>query len=321
MENMKVFYNSDYGLSPESYETTRKAASVKDYILKQGDAIDVVDPNTVINKKSVVKTVKQIHDPEYIKALETGVNKKWLHESSGFTWGERTFDFAVAHSHGIVAAVDTVIDGPNTRSGSLSSGLHHARPDTGAGLCTINGLAVGAMHTISRNRPVMILDFDAHCGGGTYAHIINMERSGFAKAGDIIQIDASVDRFDKYLPSGQHDLNLMDLLGEPRPDTEYLRGINKSLAIAESLYRDGMIVFYNAGIDPVNIVGFSNPYKAMSDREKAVSDWIGNKPAVFTLAGGYKWGGWTLDQLVEIHYDNILQWAEYCKSGNKAKVK
>ena len=53
-------------------------------------------------------------------------------------------------------------------AGSLSSGLHHARREKGAGFCTFNGLVIAAREALTAGaRSVLILDFDAHCGGGT----------------------------------------------------------------------------------------------------------------------------------------------------------
>ena len=51
-------------------------------------------------------------------------------------------------------------------AGSLSGGLHHARCDQGSGFCTFNGLALAAKAALAAGaESVVILDFDAHCGG------------------------------------------------------------------------------------------------------------------------------------------------------------
>ena len=54
-------------------------------------------------------------------------------------------------------------------AGSLSSGLHHAGRDRGAGFCTFNGLVLAARAALSEGAArVLVLDLDAHCGGGTH---------------------------------------------------------------------------------------------------------------------------------------------------------
>ena len=53
-------------------------------------------------------------------------------------------------------------------AGALASGLHHARRSHGAGFCTFNGLALATIAAIDAGaRRVLVLDLDAHCGGGT----------------------------------------------------------------------------------------------------------------------------------------------------------
>lgn len=314
---MKVFHNSDYAASPHSFETTRKAQFVKEHIQKMNDPVTVVDPNTVVNKTTVESVIELIHDDYYIKSLRTGRGDRALAESSGFKWGKGTWDFAVAHSHGVVAGINSVVAG-DLRSGSLSSGLHHASPEEGTGFCTINGLAVGAAYALTalpEKRKVMILDFDAHCGGGTFQHIENMERMGIASEGDIVQIDFSVSPFDSYRA---HDPHYLDISGMMQGDDEvYLKGIEKALRVADKRYEDGMIVIYNAGVDPVNTAGFFRPKQVIGDREALVSEWLDDKPAVFTLAGGYKWGGLTMEDIAALHYENIWQWAQYCEINKK----
>lgn len=312
---MKVFHNGDYAASPHSFETTRKALFVADRVRH---IAEITDPATVVDKTTVEQIIERIHDPEYIDALKTGKGSRYLAESSGFGWGDRTWDFAVAHSHGVVAAVASVVAG-DRRSGTLSSGLHHAAPDGGSGFCTINGLAVGAAYALTylpEKRKVMILDFDAHCGGGTFAHIEQMEKMGIASSGDIIQIDFSTSPFDIYTPKHPHHLQIGRV--RPRGDSDYQAGIIEMLQVAEERYEDGMIVLYNAGVDPVNVTTYTNPVGVIGDREAAVSQWIADKPAVFTLAGGYKWGGLTMENIADLHALNIEQWAQYRQYGEEA---
>jgi len=53
-------------------------------------------------------------------------------------------------------------------AGSLSSGLHHARRSSGAGYCAVNGVALAALTFVDLGASrVLVVDLDAHCGGGT----------------------------------------------------------------------------------------------------------------------------------------------------------
>jgi acetoin utilization deacetylase AcuC-like enzyme len=76
-------------------------------------------------------------------------------------------------------------------AGSLSSGLHHARRETGVGYCTFNGLVIAAREALAAGASsVLILDFDAHCGGGTASLIAEDEH--------VWQVDVAVNSFDYY---------------------------------------------------------------------------------------------------------------------------
>jgi len=302
---MKIFYNNDYIASPTSFETTRKSKFVAQ-ALEDNKNIQILDPSTVVHKKVVKEIVGVIHSREYHDSLINGRNSN-LACSSGFAWDNKTYDFAIAHSHGVVASVVTAISGEN-RSGSLSSGLHHASPDYGMGFCTINGLAVGATHAVNLGQKVMILDYDAHCGGGTMSHIENLERMGIIKKGDIVQIDVSVSGVDSYHPSDPHYFWLLNLQGAGS-DGAYIDAISHSLEAAEAKYEHGMIVLYNAGIDPINTVNFQDPFGVLTAREQLVSEWIADKPSCFTLAGGYKWGNFTMEDIVKGHKINIDTWS------------
>lgn len=311
---MNVYYNKDYTASPEAFETTRKSSLIAEKIERTlGDTVDVVDPRNEIHQSEVDELITQTHSDRYVRALKTG-SPLHLAMSSGFEWGSTTYDFALAHSHGIVAGIRSLIDPQSsnvqTRTGSLSSGLHHASPTEGRGFCTVNGLAVGARYAVQNGRKVMILDFDAHCGGGTMSHIRRLEEYGLIENGDIIQIDVSVSPFDVYEANSPHFMNIHKGRSECSDD-DYIDAIAFGLSCAESRYEDGTIIIYNAGIDPINTVDFSNPMETIERREELVSSWIGDKPACFTLAGGYKWGGFSAEDIADAHILNISSWARH----------
>lgn len=323
---MKVFFNSDYVASPFSFETTRKSADIARNLVENNiHRLHVVDPKELIPQEVVDEIIDALHDPAYINALKTG-EPRYLAEGA-FDWGTETYDFARAHSHGIMAAIVCAmkIDG---RSGSLSSGLHHAEPGLGKGFCTVNGLAVGAAY-ITRypegKRRALILDFDAHCGGGTYSHIVNMEQQGIISRGDIVQIDYSVSPYDRDFydvdgrSSNRHYAKILSVRNGG--DNEYIDTLHDVLDEATKYYSDDMVVLYNAGVDPVNSASFRDPFGVIEQREKIVSEWIDDKPAVFTLAGGYKSGGYTTNDITTLHRYNIDTWASWVANRHGTAVR
>jgi len=75
----------------------------------------------------------EVHDREYIRAVETGQPKARA-ESQGFPWDPGLWPMVLASNGGAVAAALAASE--RGVAGSLSSGLHHARHDRGAGFCT-----------------------------------------------------------------------------------------------------------------------------------------------------------------------------------------
>jgi acetoin utilization deacetylase AcuC-like enzyme len=192
---------------------------------------------------------------------------------------------AMAHSAGLVAAVSEVLTSASRVSGSLSSGLHHARRDHGAGYCTFNGLAVAAAEALDRGAErILVLDFDAHCGGGTRS---------MTSSDEVVQIDVSTVMFDGWQPSAAQDF-----LTHSDPGS-YIDDIGAALQLAS---RAGTfdLVLYNAGMDPANS-GVSTADLAL--RERMVAEWVAERGQrlVYALAGGYTGGGISMEELVALH--------------------
>ena len=206
-----------------------------------------------------------------------------LAESQGFTWDPKVPVMAIAHSAGLVAGVNEVLVGPSRVAGSLSSGLHHARADRGAGFCTFNGLVVGA-HTafeLGAER-LLVLDLDAHCGGGTRS---------MTNPNSVVQIDVSTVEFDRWTPAGNDAL-----LMAGRED--YLSRVTEALRLGDAAGSFDLVL-YNAGMDPANS-GVSAA--DLKQREQMVAEWADRHeyPLVDALAGGYT-NGITMAELVDLH--------------------
>jgi acetoin utilization deacetylase AcuC-like enzyme len=175
----------------------------------------------------------------------------------------------------VAAALRALRDG---RAGSLSSGLHHARWERGSGYCTFNGLALAAQAALAAGAAdVLILDLDAHCGGGTHALI--------AENPHIWQVDVSVEAFDHYEPGERTTLDLV------ASAADYLPTITQRLHDVQA-QRFGLCI-YNAGMDPHEdcpeggLAGISEQH--LREREQLVFDWCRDRrlPVAFVIAGGY----------------------------------
>src|ERR1022692_412335 len=171
-----VYWNQKYVASAYAFDTTRKSGEIAAVIEVGHIPATLVDPTSFTDQ--AMDLIRTLHSTEYVEAV-VGGRPQDLAESQGFDWDPMIPTMAFAHSSGLVAAVTEVMGGfesvdsgvsrgGNRVSGSLSSGLHHARADRGNGYCTFNGLAVASRVAFELGAErVLILDLDAHCGGGT----------------------------------------------------------------------------------------------------------------------------------------------------------
>jgi acetoin utilization deacetylase AcuC-like enzyme len=281
MTQHSVFYNSDYVASEYAFDTTRKSGALA-ATLEDGRSVVVVDPALFVERTKDL--IDRLHGREYVQAVRSGTPSD-LAESQGFEWDPNLPSMAIAHSAGLVAAVGEVMTSASRVSGSLSSGLHHARRDRGAGYCTFNGLAVAATDALDRGAErILVLDFDAHCGGGTRS---------MTSSDEVVQIDVSTVMFDGWQPSAPHDsLTYSD------PDS-YINDIAVALQQA-SQAGPFDLVLYNAGMDPANS-GVSTA--DLSLRERMVAEWAAERGqrVVYAPAGGYTGGAIAMDDLVALH--------------------
>ena len=280
---LKIAYNPKYTIAEHGFDTTRKAQWIADEL--QNGAVPnsaLVDPRSFVDRAK--ELICEIHSEEYVQALITG-SPSILATSQGFSWDKGIWEMAINSTAGVIAATELALQ--EGTAGSLSSGLHHARRDSGAGFCTVNGLTVTATHakTLVDGR-IVILDFDAHCGGGTHSLIKDDKQ--------ILHLDLSTNGFDSYEPVGENCL----IIGNYSDDS-YLEEVDEMLNRIPS---DTGLLIYNAGMDPAPMISG----ETLQIREQRVATWAAERqiPAVFVLAGGYTWS-MSKEELVELHLNTI----------------
>jgi len=284
---LNLHYSPEYVGAAHAFDTTRKAEWVADSLVGAPiPGVTVVEPAPL-----TWDDVERVHDPEYCEAVRTG-RPRALAESQGFAWDPGLGPMVLASNGGAVAAArDALRDGV---AGSLSSGMHHARADGGTGFCTFNGLVLAARAALDEGAPsVLVLDLDAHCGGGT-ASLIDAEPR-------ITQLDVAVNGFDVYADGGGVRLHRVLRAGDYLPCIR--RGLDEVGARAE---RPGFVL-YNAGMDPFEgcavggLAGITQ--EVLAARERLVFDWCRRErvPVAFVLAGGYIGPGLDVSELVALH--------------------
>jgi acetoin utilization deacetylase AcuC-like enzyme len=228
-----------------------------------------------------------VHDEHYVDQVLNGRGGQFSGEDESAT-------SVLATTGGVLRAVETVLENGGC-AGSLSSGLHHAKYDSSSGFCTFNGLVIGARRALQLGaRRVLILDLDAHCGGGT-KELIGLLRD--QNIDGIEQVDVSVSSFDQYHNASFAQLKIVGA-------SEYLPTIEQSLSdIADPQSID--LVIYNAGMDPHEkaggVTGIND--EVIRRREAMVFEWAKshNLPIVWVLAGGYSSQSFTKRDVAALH--------------------
>lgn len=291
---MDVFFSPEYLACGTEFDTTRKAGEVA-AALRGG-------PFPGVHLKAPLAAtraeLRRVHDEDFVDAVLSG-EPEGLASSAGLGWDEGLATSVVASTGGCRdAAIAAWRDGV---AGSLSSGLHHAARAGGAGYCTFNGVAVAAFAFLDQGAPsVLVLDLDAHCGGGT-ADILNGEPQ-------VVQIDVATNPFDSYRPRQGWTLDHVTDAEDYLPTTARRLDALDPSAIGAVVYNAGMDP--HEGCDTGGLDGITDD--VLAEREQMVFAWAAthNLPLAFALAGGYQGRTMSPEHIVRLHLLTIDAAAE-----------
>lgn len=301
----RIFYAPDYANG--GFDTTMKSEFVLgSLLLDPVDGVEIVDPP----RFPLGSLALGVHSPRYLEAVLTG-QPRWLAQTSGLTWSEGHLRSVRASTSGADAAMAHSLR-TRRHSGSLSSGMHHAGYDSGAGYCTVNGLGVMATSAMEK---VLILDFDAHCGGGTFDILRDNP--------DVDCIDVAVDYYDGYNAQDRDGWSLT-MVNDP---DDYISTIEDLLTGLEGEDGTGPFdysaVVYNAGMDPHENCEVGGRYgittEMLAAREELVFKWAFcyDLPVAFVLAGGYVGRDMDIDELASLHRLTIEAAARWQPLGGR----
>lgn len=284
---MSVFFDPAWIVADFELETVTKAAVVAERIGRRRPDVDLVRP-----EPASIDDLLRVHDRDYVDALLTGEPRQLATGGLG-RWSPEILASVLGSTGGVTAAMRTARE--RGTAGSLSSGLHHARRDGGAGFCTVNGLALAAVLALAEGvDSVGILDTDAHFGGGTHSIVGDDERVRIA--------DVSTNAYDQWRSDKE------------RHRTEFVTDVDRYLdAVNESLDHVGDVglLLYNAGMDPADTdriqFGCGIPDDVLAERERVVAAWCErtSTPVAFVLAGGYGAGDDGLSIVADLHMHTI----------------
>lgn len=280
-----IFFGEAYVAAGHSFDTTRKAGFLaEDLTDRPADGVRIIEPEPATRDDLL-----RIHDPEFVDAVLTG-EPRILAASAGLGWDLGFVEALLASTGGCIAAARSAWT--NAVSGSLSSGLHHAGRSRGRGYCTINALVAAAFTFRDLGaRHVLVIDLDAHAGGGTH-DILGHDPT-------VSQLDIVTNPFDSYRPHGSWSLDNV------HEADEYLNTLRARLNAINPATIDAIV--YNAGMDPHEDCGVGGlrgiTHDLLATREHLVFDWARSHhtPIAFALAGGYSAGALGVDRLTALH--------------------
>ena len=317
---LTVHYSPDYVAAAHAFDTTRKAAWVADAV-RDMDGVRIAPPGSRWDDAAVEASIRRVHDGAYVDALATG-EPRHLAESQGFTWDPGLWIAVRASTAGVLSAVDVVLGGAAGAvtagaarlSGSLSSGLHHAKFASGEGFCSVNGLVVAAAHAVAAfDADVTILDVDAHAGGGTDELLrVHGDTLGLAR---VRHLDLTTKPFDSYMHRTPRpgDINVEDITLDG-DDGRYLDAVDTLLEALPDARAAGRphLVLHNAGMDPSPGISFD----ALAERERRVAAALVARglAGVFVLAGGYTWSA-SRDEVAAAHASTVRAFAAHAHAS------
>lgn len=285
--SVPVHYNVLYTCEGFGVDTREKARDIAESLVSDPiPGIQIVDPQPATRKHLLLA-----HSAEYTKGILTGSPARAAERNGLGPWSRDLSVSVLNTTGGVVAAVQTALT-TGGNAGSLSSGLHHARYKHGAGFCTINGLVVGAKVALQMGvKRVLIVDFDAHCGGGTASLIDGV--SG------IEQVDVSVSEYDSYQSTSNAQLTMSNGSSYREDIHAALTGLTNPTGID--------LILYNAGMDPHErcstggVAGITT--SVLREREQLLFGWAQRFeiPVAFVLAGGYSGQRLSREELVSLH--------------------
>lgn len=146
----------------------RKYAAVRDALAGAAPAVRIVEPEAVGRDLLLA-----VHGPDYVEAVLSARVAPHVARRIGFPVTAEVARRAVLSVGGTLEAVRLARDGGF--AANLAGGSHHAMPDSGAGYCVFNDLAVAALAEVRAGRRVLVVDLDVHQGDGTAVCLAGVE--------------------------------------------------------------------------------------------------------------------------------------------------
>ncbi|KJY85187.1 histone deacetylase [Vibrio galatheae] len=184
-----------------------------------------------------LEEVNQVHCPDYIQQLTSGLLAAPKMRRIGFPWSEALIQRTLTSAGGTCETVHQAAE--QGIAIHLSGGYHHAHRDFGSGFCLVNDLVLAAKRalTLEGIDKVLIVDSDVHHGDGT-ATLCDGDPS-------IVTLSFHC---DKNFPARKPDSDLDVPLARETQDEEFMLAFTSVVEMAVNLHQPDIII-YDAGVD------------------------------------------------------------------------
>lgn len=236
-------------------------------------------------EKLPISVFKQLHDPSYVEAFDTGSPEKMATFQGFKPWNLQLRDAVYHINSGQILAAE--LAWKHQISANIAQGFHHAIYEFGGSFCTFNGLALVAQHFPDKR--IFVIDCDQHGGNGTaefsrrLPNLFNYSIYGLSFG------CPTYERSETY-HIHKHNGNF----------SQYILAIHQAFSLALEWGAD--LIIFQAGMDchqndPCGSSWFST--ELIQKRDEIVFR-LAKKyqlPLMFVLAGGYQ----ALPELVKLH--------------------
>lgn len=281
----RVVYHEAYAAPPGGLVDPRRAEKVL-LALRQRELLRPED--ILIPEPLDLAFLARVHDPMYLQSLDQAeVLEAIFGPLAGAVDAELLIQRQRLIAGGTVLAARTLTKagaGPGFIA-NLGGGLHRAFPDRGGRFCAFNDLALAAcaLREDGFNDPIMIVDLDLHPGHGT--------RAFFAA-------DESIATFSLHGGRGPGEGSaIADLsvgLGPGIGDARYMQELERHLPPFFEEQAPALVLV-NGGVDLAEddeLGSWRIDHETILGRDRFVLELIGERPAVWTLGGGFGPDAW-----------------------------
>lgn len=229
---LHVVHHPDYVVTARRGERRfSKYAAVMDILRAEGDL-------TEHRPESMPRRwIEAAHDPAYVDAVLRASVDPAIERRIGFPVTPEVSRRAQVSPGGTWLAAKLALQ--HGYAANAAGGSHHALPDTGAGYCVFNDLAIAALRLVGEGDAtrILIVDCDVHQGDGTAVIL--------AGRADIATLSI---HSDKNFPARKARSTLDVSLPDGTRDVDYLAAFAPALSEMVDRIRPDLIL-YQAGID------------------------------------------------------------------------